>query len=137
MCLVCSIPPFSLSARSQRIKNLCSGYSYCITTLDHIYVWHGIGSIPTERSAALDYGKGMATSGTMVVELVEGEGDVNDEMFWMIMGDPDSYAKADYWRWRNISVPSEPRCWSVELSNKDAPVGETGLTFLVLPLTLS
>ncbi|KAL4074202.1 hypothetical protein J3A83DRAFT_2696450 [Scleroderma citrinum] len=104
------------------IKNLCSGYSYCITTLDHIYVWHGTGSTPAERSAALGYAGLMTTASRPIIELMEGRGDANDEMFWMIVGDPDSYAKADYWRWRNMSVPSEPRCWLVDLSHKDTPV---------------
>ncbi|KIJ67651.1 hypothetical protein HYDPIDRAFT_84915 [Hydnomerulius pinastri MD-312] len=104
------------------IRSLCSGYSYCVSILDNIYVWYGCGSIPAERSAALEYARGIAVKGTSVVELTEGENDADDEMFWMIVGDSDSYAKADYWRWRSASVPSEPRCWVVDVGNEEAPI---------------
>ncbi|KAI6046009.1 hypothetical protein EDC04DRAFT_3015336 [Pisolithus marmoratus] len=105
-----------------RIRNLCSGYSYCVTIMGNVYVWYGIGSVPMERSAALEYAKSLATRVTTIVELTEGENDGDDDMFWMIMGDSESYAKADYWRWRRSSTPSDPRCWLVKLSNVDAPV---------------
>ncbi|KAH7888406.1 hypothetical protein F5I97DRAFT_2002417 [Phlebopus sp. FC_14] len=101
------------------IRNLCSGYSYCISILDSTYVWYGCGSVPAEREAALEYARGMATS---ITELTEGENDAGDEMFWMVVGDPSSYAKADYWKWRSTAVPSEPRCWIVDLGNSGAPV---------------
>ncbi|KAI6121449.1 hypothetical protein F5141DRAFT_998403, partial [Pisolithus sp. B1] len=105
-----------------RIRNLCSGYSYCVTIMGNVYVWYGTGSVPAERSAALEYAKSLATGVTTVVELTEGENDGNDDLFWMIMGDSESYAKADYWKWRQGSTPSEPRCWLVEFSNAGAPV---------------
>ncbi|KAG9316307.1 hypothetical protein JVU11DRAFT_2338 [Chiua virens] len=104
------------------IRNLCSGYSYCITILDNIYVWHGCGSVSAERDAALRYAQGMAATGTLVKELVEGENDGDDEMFWMIIGEAESYAKADYWRWRSSVVPPEPRCWIVDVANLDTPI---------------
>ncbi|KAG6378251.1 hypothetical protein JVT61DRAFT_13957 [Boletus reticuloceps] len=105
------------------IKSLCSGYSYCITTiLDNIYVWHGCGSVAAERTAALRYAQDMATKGTLVKELVEGENDGDEEMFWMIVGDSESYAKADYWRWRHSIVPSGPRCWLVDVTDLETPI---------------
>ncbi|KAF8441565.1 hypothetical protein L210DRAFT_3398836 [Boletus edulis BED1] len=105
------------------IKSLCSGYSYCITTiLDNIYVWHGCGSVAAERTAALRYAQDMATKGTLVKELVEGENDGDEEMFWMVVGDSESYAKADYWKWRHSIVPSEPRCWLVDITNLETPI---------------
>ena len=55
-------------------------------------------------------------------ELVEGENDGDDEMFWMVVGDPASYAKADYWKWRSSRVPPEPRCWLVDVANSEASV---------------
>lgn len=79
--------------------------------------------MPVERTTALEYAQGIAAKGTSVIELVEGENDADDEMFWMVVGDPDSYAKADYWRWRSSIAPSEPRCWIVDVGNSDAPVG--------------
>jgi hypothetical protein len=57
-----------------------------------------------------------------VKELMEGENDGDDEMFWMVVGDSESYAKADYWRWRSSAAPSEPRCWLVDVANSKAPV---------------
>ncbi|KAF9222682.1 hypothetical protein BS17DRAFT_707889 [Gyrodon lividus] len=104
------------------IRNLCSGYSYCVCILDNIYVWYGCGSVLTERTATLKYAQGMAAKGTSVVELTEGENDADDEMFWMVVGDSDSYAKADYWKWRSTTVPSEPRCWAVDVANSDISI---------------
>ncbi|KAF8556105.1 hypothetical protein OG21DRAFT_1409687 [Imleria badia] len=104
------------------IRNLCSGYSYCISILDNIYVWHGCGSVAVEQAAALRYAQDMAVKGTSVKELMEGENDGDDEMFWMVVGDSESYAKADYWKWRRSVVPSEPRCWLVDVAHSEAPI---------------
>ncbi|KAI0365644.1 hypothetical protein BV20DRAFT_953838 [Pilatotrama ljubarskyi] len=94
------------------IKNLCSGYSYCISILDTYYVWHGRGSVPAERRAALEYAQGLASSPENVVELTEDESQA-DEMFWMILGDGE-YAKADYWQWRATAPSVDPRIWIVD-----------------------
>ncbi|KAK0195469.1 hypothetical protein F5146DRAFT_1100956 [Armillaria mellea] len=88
------------------IRNLCSGFSYCVSVLGTIYVWHGCGSLAKERQAALRYAK---TLGSNVVELSHSEGD-NDDMFWMILGE-DDYAQADYWKWRSSASYIEPRIW--------------------------
>ncbi|KAG2129838.1 uncharacterized protein EDB93DRAFT_1095220, partial [Suillus bovinus] len=97
------------------IRNLCSGYSYCVSILDQIFVWHGCGSTPNERNAARDYAQVSAVRGTSITELREGDNDVHDEMFWMVLGDSGDYAKADYWRFRNTSASSDPRCWIVDV----------------------
>ena len=47
------------------------------------------------------------------MELVERESD-DDEMFWMLLGDADGYADADYWKWRPKSVVRLPRIWRVD-----------------------
>lgn len=60
--------------------------------------------------------------GTSITELREGDNDVDDEMFWMILGDSGDYAKADYWRFRNASTPSDPRCWIVDVTVEGDPV---------------
>ncbi|KAI6110602.1 hypothetical protein EDD16DRAFT_1610736 [Pisolithus croceorrhizus] len=70
-----------------RIRNLCSGYSYCVTIMNNVYVWYGTGSRHWSTQDPL------ATGATTVVELTEGENDRNDDLFWMIMGDFESYAK--------------------------------------------
>lgn len=95
-------------------------------------MWHGYGSVAAERTAALRYAQDMAAKGTSVKELMEGENDGDDEMFWMVVGDSDSYAKADYWRWRSSVVPSEPRCWLVDVANSEVPVSVT--CHVLLPL---
>ncbi|KDQ57757.1 hypothetical protein JAAARDRAFT_130791, partial [Jaapia argillacea MUCL 33604] len=100
------------------VKNLCSGFSYCLSILDTFYVWHGRGSLPQERDACLAYAKSMAGSVAHVTELLEGETD-DDEMFWMILGDQD-YAKADYWKWRPSASPTDPRMWSMRSEEKTA-----------------
>lgn len=94
---------------------MCSGFSYCLTILDTLYVWHGCGSRQQERDAALKYAQGLAAKGSTVFELIEDESD-DDEMFWMILGD-DEYAKADYWKWRRTAPEISPRLWRID-SNK-------------------
>ncbi|KAG1816103.1 uncharacterized protein BJ212DRAFT_211869 [Suillus subaureus] len=109
------------------IRNLCSGYSYCVSILDQIYVWHGCGSSPKERNAARDYAQASAVNGTSITELREGDNDVDDEMFWMVLGDSGDYAKADYWKFRNASAPSDPRCWIVDATVEGDPIRAVAL----------
>lgn len=92
--------------------NMCSGFSYCFTILDMLYVWYGCGSRPQERDATVKYAQGLAAKGSTVVELAEGESD-DDDMFWMMLGD-DDYAKADYWKWRRTAPEMVPRLWRVD-----------------------
>ncbi|KAJ6625514.1 hypothetical protein B0H10DRAFT_613833 [Mycena sp. CBHHK59/15] len=99
------------------IKNLCSGFSYCISILDTLFVWHGCGSTPEERKAASEYGQTLTSNPDNVVVLTEGEND-DDEMFWMVLGEEAEYAKADYWKWRP-SIGISPRIWSVDANRKD------------------
>lgn len=105
----------------QSIKNLCSGYSYCLTILDTLYIWHGRGSTGRERSAAMKYAQGLASQGSNIVELIQGETD-EDEMFWMMVGD-DDFANADYWRWRQNHQSPDPRIWRC-----DASKGKNGVS---------
>ncbi|KII92264.1 hypothetical protein PLICRDRAFT_50680 [Plicaturopsis crispa FD-325 SS-3] len=114
------------------IKNLCSGFAYCLSILDTFYVWYGSGSTSHERIAALRYARTLAGSDATINELSEGESD-DDEMFWMMLGDED-YAKADYWQWRRDATPVDPRVWRVNAEDTNAPVqiipsliGQTGL----------
>ncbi|KAG9221008.1 hypothetical protein CCMSSC00406_0002392 [Pleurotus cornucopiae] len=94
------------------VKSLCSGFSYCLSILDTLYVWHGRGSPTKERQAALDYAHRLSSDPDNIHGLVEGEND-DDEMFWLILGS-DEYARADYWRWRRESEFTNPRIWSVD-----------------------
>ncbi|PFH50904.1 hypothetical protein AMATHDRAFT_75292 [Amanita thiersii Skay4041] len=105
------------------VKNLCSAFSYCLTVLDTIYVWHGCGSIESERQAALEYAQGFAPVGQQPLVLEEGDND-NDDIFWMILGGED-FANADYWKWRRIAPTPDPRVWRVE-SNR----GEDSICFV-------
>ncbi|KAF8502308.1 hypothetical protein F5888DRAFT_1792902 [Russula emetica] len=96
------------------VSNLCSAFSYCLTLLGSCYVWHGKGSLPGERQAALGYALSLAVESSPV-ELVEQESDGN-EMFWMMLGN-DDYARADYWRWRPDLATALPRIWRVDSSS--------------------
>ena len=112
-----------LTLFAQNVRNLCSGFSYCFTILDALYVWHGRGAIDAERRAAVAYAQALAGAGGTVVELQEGvesSGD-EDEMFWMILGD-DDYAKADYWRWRG-TTDAEARIFKVDTRASDVVCG--------------
>ncbi|THG99521.1 hypothetical protein EW026_g2852 [Hermanssonia centrifuga] len=100
------------------IKNLCSGFSYCISLLQTFYVWHGRGATDVERHAALKYAQSLAPSASDIIELVEGESD-EDEMFWLILGEGE-YAKADYWRWKATSDHWQARIWMVNGDQADS-----------------
>lgn len=95
--------------KSKNIRNLCSGFSYCLRVLEIIYVWYGRGSLESERTAALAYGHSL---GEDIVEVYEGQSD-GAEMFWMILGD-DAFANANYWQWRSaVDDDVIPRVWVV------------------------
>ncbi|KAJ6587043.1 hypothetical protein DFH09DRAFT_1142397 [Mycena vulgaris] len=100
------------------IRNICSGFSYCVSILDTLFVWHGCGSTSDERKAAMEYGQTLTSNPDDIVVLTE-NGNDDDEMFWMVLGDEAEYAKADYWRWR-ASIGLSPRIWSVEAARKEA-----------------
>jgi hypothetical protein len=101
----------------QNIRSLCSAFSYCLSILDSVYVWHGCGSRKREREAALIYAQNLAGDMKSVTELVEGVSD-DDEKFWMMLGEPE-YANADYWKWRvDVSSP-DPRIWRVDADTKE------------------
>lgn len=103
----------------KHVSNLCSAFSYCLTLLGTCYVWHGKGSLPGERQAALEYALSLVT-GSRPVELVEQVSDDN-EMFWMMLGDAD-YARADYWKWRpDLAATALPRIWRVDASSTPGP----------------
>lgn len=95
---------------SKNIRNLCSGFSYCLTVLETIYVWYGRGSLESERTTALAYGRSL---GEDIVEVYEGQSD-GAEMFWAILGD-DAFANANYWQWRPSVADDDviPRVWVV------------------------
>jgi hypothetical protein len=116
---------------SKHVSNLCSAFSYCLTLLGSCYVWHGKGSLPGERQAALGYALSLAVESSPV-ELVEQESDGN-EMFWMMLGN-DDYARADYWRWRPDLATVLPRIWRVDSSS--APYVRKRLDSLSLGLTI-
>ncbi|KAJ7446184.1 hypothetical protein B0H11DRAFT_2085464 [Mycena galericulata] len=99
------------------VKNICSGFSYCVSILDTLFVWHGCGSTFVERQAATDYGRTLTSNPDDIIVLIENENG-DDEMFWMVLGEEANYAKADYWKWR-ASVGFTSRIWSVEAGRKD------------------
>lgn len=86
-----------------------------MTLLGTSYVWHGKGSLPKERRAALEYAQSLTAEGSNPVELIENESD-DDEFFWMML-DEASYASADYWRWRPKMATTLPRIWRVDASS--------------------
>lgn len=116
---------------SKHVSNLCSAFSYCLTLLGTCYVWHGKGSLPGERQAALGYALSLAV-GSSPVELVEQESDDN-EMFWMMLGN-DDYARADYWKWRPDLATALPQIWRVDSSS--APYVRKRFDSLSLGLTI-
>jgi hypothetical protein len=103
-----------MSLPLQNITNLCSAYSYCISVLDALYVWHGRGSLEVERKHAVDYANSMVTESMKVQELTQGE---EDEMFWMVLGE-EGYADADFWRFRPRFENRDPKWYRVSATDK-------------------
>ena len=110
-CLIC--------VHRQAISNLCSAYSYCLSVLDALYVWHGRGSSEDERRVASAYAQSLKTESTNVEEFEEG---AEDEMFWMVLGD-DPFANADHWKFKNHSDITGARLFNVDSSRLKDPVG--------------
>jgi len=112
LCVRLTIFPYRYLSAFKNVKNLCSGFSYCLTVLGNAYVWHGLGSLDSERSAAVQYAGKL---GGEITELFQGNND-SDETFWMVLGDED-YATADYWKWRRSSSRTDPRIWRIDASS--------------------
>ncbi|KAG8745209.1 hypothetical protein FRC10_008521 [Ceratobasidium sp. 414] len=101
------------------VANLCSAYSYCITALDAVYVWHGRGSTPSERDLAGRYAKSIAGPEGEADEFDEGK---EDPMFFMLLGE-DPWANADYWKYRAPlgRAAVRPRMFCIDARDKKQP----------------
>ncbi|KAG8690551.1 hypothetical protein FRC11_010803 [Ceratobasidium sp. 423] len=102
------------------VSNLCSAYSYCVTVLDAVYVWHGRGTTQPEREAAAAYGRMIVGPEKEIEEFDEGK---EDPMFFMLLGD-HAWANADYWKYRASlgKVAHRPRMFLVDARDKKQPV---------------
>jgi len=100
------------------IWNLCSAYSYVVSILDTVYVWHGRGSCEDERHVALAYAQSLGSTAENIVEFEEG---TEDEMFWLILGE-DDYANADHWKFRKQLDRLGARLYTIDASKTKAPV---------------
>ncbi|CAE6513557.1 unnamed protein product [Rhizoctonia solani] len=102
------------------ISNLCSAYSYCVTALDAVYVWHGRGTTQLEREAAAAYGRMITGPEKEIEEFDEGK---EDPVFFMLLGD-DAWANADYWKYRAPlgKVSYRPRMFLIDARNRKQPV---------------
>ncbi|CAE7094479.1 unnamed protein product [Rhizoctonia solani] len=102
------------------VSNLCSAYSYCVTVLDAVYVWHGRGATQPEREATAAYGRMITGPEKEIEEFEEGK---EDPMFFMLLGD-HAWANADYWKYRAplSKVANRPRMFLINARNKKQPV---------------
>jgi hypothetical protein len=125
-----------LTTLVQHIRNLCSAYSYVISVMGVIYVWHGRGSRPNETSHATSYASLLSNDSTNIIELKEGQ---EDPMFWACLGD-DAWASADYWNERNQHEGrASSSTWKVDFSG--SPIVGSGFlcknVVLIILLVLS
>jgi hypothetical protein len=109
---------FLFDEEQQSVSNLCSAYSYCLSLLGAIYVWHGRGATEDERKVALTYGQSLTRASSGVVEFEEGK---EDEMFWMVLGD-SGYANADHWKFKGQLDSLGARLHVVDCSKVKSPV---------------
>ncbi|CAE6402398.1 unnamed protein product [Rhizoctonia solani] len=102
------------------VSNLCSAYSYCVTVLDAVYVWHGRGATQAEHEATAAYARTIAGPEKEIEEFDEGK---EDPMFFMLLGD-HAWANADYWKYRAPlgKAAYRQRMFLVDARNKKQPV---------------
>jgi hypothetical protein len=103
---------------SQAITNLCSAFSYCVSVLGAIYVWHGRGSSAEERQQCMTCAQSLAGDSLTVTEFDEGE---EDPMFWMMLGE-ESFASAHYWQFKPEVTTFSPKLYRVTASEIAQPV---------------
>ncbi|KAF8586696.1 hypothetical protein K439DRAFT_1659511 [Ramaria rubella] len=99
------------------ISNLCSAFSFCLSVLDTLYVWHGRGATEDERRVASAYGESLTTS----KDIMEFEEGAEDEMFWMVLGN-NSFANADHWKFRPQLNKPGTRLYAIDSSRTKTPV---------------
>jgi len=68
------------------------------TMIGSVYVFHGRGSVPSERQQALEYAKSLCPADVSPISFEEGQ---EDEMFSMMLGD-EVHAMADFWKYRSL-----------------------------------
>ncbi|CAG7854544.1 SubName: Full=Related to glycinamide ribonucleotide transformylase {ECO:0000313/EMBL:CCA70449.1} [Serendipita indica DSM 11827] len=90
-------------------RNVCSAFTFCLSVLDAVIIWHGRGALLAEREAAKTYAGTLVSEGIVPTEMEEGR---DDEMFWAMMDDA-GYANADYWKFRDQSQLFVPRLWNI------------------------
>ncbi|KAF8515440.1 hypothetical protein JB92DRAFT_2914786 [Gautieria morchelliformis] len=100
------------------VSNLCSAYSYCLSVLGAIYVWHGRGASEDERKVALTYGQSLTSASSGLIELEEGK---EDEMFWMVLGN-GGYANADHWKFKGQLDRLGARIHIIDCNKVKSPV---------------
>jgi len=103
------------------ISNLSSAFSFVISVLDAVYVWHGRGSSEEERKQARGYAEAISSDTMTVHEFEEGN---EDPMFWMILG--DGFASADFWKFRPELDGAKQKLYRVISSNPLRPVQHIG-----------
>ena len=114
----------------QEIGNLCSAFSYCVSVLDALYVWHGRGANQIEREAASTYAKKLATDSVTCTEFDEGN---EEEMFWMMLGE-EPYANSNCWSFKLDSDTVQPKLYRIDAA-KSGKVVSRALSYSVLFLS--
>lgn len=100
------------------VWNLCSAYSYCLSILGTIYIWHGRGSSEDEQKVALTFAATISQKSLPMIEFNEGS---EDSVFWMILGQA-GYANAHHWKFRNHLDRLGARIYAIDSSKTRTPV---------------
>lgn len=90
--------------------SLCSASTFVLSAIGKVYLWHGVGSVESERQAARDFAcSGLAARSSSMVEMDE---DHETDMWWSFLGGNDTdvstaprtdcYAKAWHHRRRRL-----------------------------------
>jgi hypothetical protein len=121
-------------------RNLCSAYSYLLSIVGNVFVWHGKGSTALERETVSSHAREVFGSSVRVSEQDEG---AEDKSFWTFLDKSGGYASAWHLRYRNVlpDLSAAPRLFHVsgsavrehEGAFTASDVSQDDIAVLVLP----
>ena len=120
----------------QLSTSLTSRHPLVLTVLSQVFLYHGRGSLRSERIVGRQYAALLAKdSPAPYIELEEededGKRSADSELFWMCFGEPEDEegSRAAHWKWRGgKGGVDEMRVWRVDAERKEQIVSRPVLS---------